>query len=259
MEKLEYIDAHAHLSDEVYDDDIDEVIERLIEQHIIKVNLIAMDVTSLKISLEMKDKHPQLFDISVGLHPQEITQYHPEEIDELLGMFNDSRISCIGEIGLDYHWHPEEKDEQMKWFIQQIELANQAKKPIMIHSREALLDTYTILKEHRPEYGCILHAYSGSVEMAHEFIKLGCMISLGGVVTFKNARVPKDVATDIPLESLLTETDSPYLTPTPYRGKRNESSYVRFVAQEIAKLKGISVEAVTSQVKVNYQRIFKTI
>ncbi len=259
MAKLKFIDSHAHLSDEAYDQDFEEVINRLYENNIIKVNLIGVDIPSLNVSLSMQEQHPNLFDVTVGLHPQDIAYYTQEDIDIIFGMFKDPRIICIGEIGLDYHWHPEEKERQKEMFIKQIELANEVQKPVMIHCREAIQDTYDILKEHRPQYGCVMHAFSGSVEMAREFVKLGCMISLGGPVTFKNAKTPKEVAIDIPLDYLLTETDSPYLTPTPYRGKRNESSYVKYVATEIAKLRGISVEALTEAIIQNYQRIFKTI
>lgn len=259
MEKLVYIDSHAHLSDEAYDQDFEEVINRLYEQSIVKVNLIAVDVPSLNVSLSMQQQHPKLFDVSVGLHPQDITYYTQEDKETIYSYFSDSRIVCVGEIGLDYHWHPETKEIQIEHFIEQIKLANQVKKPIMIHCREAIQDTYDILKEHRPEYGCVMHAFSGSVEMAKEFVKLGCMISLGGPVTFKNAKVPKEVATEVPLENLLMETDSPYLTPTPFRGKRNESSYVKYVYQEISKLRGISIDELFKAVKDNYQRIFKTI
>lgn len=256
---LEFIDCHAHLNDEAYDADFEEVIQRLYENKVIKVNLIAYAVHGLEIAYGMKKQHPQLFDISCGLHPQEVGFYTDEDIQTIYESFKDERISCIGEIGLDYHWYPQEKERQKELFIQQIKLANEVKKPIMIHCREAIQDTYDILKEHKPMYGCVMHAFSGSVEMAKEFVKLGCMISLGGPVTFKNARVPKEVATEIPLENLLTETDSPYLTPMPFRGKRNESSYVKYVVGEIAKLRGISQQELTEAVKDNYQRLFRTL
>lgn len=259
MSKIRYIDSHAHLSDEAYDQDYEEVITRLYENNILKVNLIGVDIPSLNVSLSMKEQHPDLFDVTVGLHPQDIAFYTAEDAQEIFNMFKDPRIVCVGEIGLDYHWHPEEKELQKEMFIKQIHLANEVKKPVMIHSRDAMQDTYEILKEHRPQYGCVMHAFSGSVEMAREFVKLGFLISLGGPVTFKNARVPKEVAMDVPLGSLLTETDSPYLTPTPFRGKRNESSYVTYVAQEISKLRGISVETLTNAVIENYQRVFKSI
>lgn len=259
MDRLEYIDSHAHLSDEAYDDDFDQVINRLYENNVIVVNLIAVDVPSLDVSLSMKQQHPNLFDVSVGLHPQDIQFYSDQDKETIFKAFEDERISCIGEIGLDYHWHPETKEIQKEYFVKQIELANKVKKPVMIHCREAIQDTYDLLKEHTPQYGCVMHSFSGSVEMAREFVKLGCLISLGGPVTFKNAKTPKEVATEVPLDMLLTETDSPYLTPTPYRGKRNESSYVKYVVQEIAKLRGISQKELTEAVKNNYQRIFKTI
>lgn len=251
-----YIDSHAHLSDEAYDEDIDQVLDRLVEYQIEKVNLIGMDSSSLSISLDMLERHPGQFDVSCGLHPADIQNYSDEEKEEMFSYFSDERIICIGEIGLDYHWYPEHKELQKEWFIKQIEAANAVKKPIMIHCRDAIEDTFNILKEHRPKYGCVMHSYSGSVEMMHEFIKIGCTISLGGPVTFKNAKTPKEVAKEVPLDKLLTETDSPYLTPMPFRGKRNESSYVRFVVKEIASLKGISEEELTNAVIENYNKLF---
>lgn len=256
MAQIGWIDSHTHLADEVFDEDRDEVIARLHEFGIKHVNLIGESPESLNRSLQYAASD-SIFDVSCGLHPADLNNYSLEDINYYTQMASDPRIVAIGEIGLDYHWTPETKELQKREFIRQIDLANAVKKPVIIHTRDAIQDTYDILKEHRPVYGCIMHAYSGSYEMALEFIKLGCMISIGGVVTFKNAKDVKKVAELIPLDRLLIETDAPYLTPTPFRGKRNEASYVRFVGEEIAKIRNISIEELQNALLINYRRCFK--
>lgn len=256
MAQLGWIDSHTHLADEAFDDDRDRVIDRLYEFGIRHVNLIGESREALDKSLEFAAQH-SIFDVSCGLHPADLVNYSEEDVNYYAKMADDSRIVAIGEIGLDYHWTPETKDLQKREFVRQIELANQVKKPVIVHTRDAIQDTYDLIKEHPPLYGCIMHAYSGSYEMAVEFIKLGCMISIGGVVTFKNARDVKKVAELVPLDCLLIETDAPYLTPTPFRGKRNEASYVRFVGHEIARIRNISVEELQSALISNYLKCFK--
>ncbi len=255
MAQLGWIDSHTHLADEAFDEDRDQVIDRLHEFGIKHVNLIGESRVSLEKSLEYASKD-SLFDVSCGLHPADLENYSLEDVEYYTSMASDPRIVAIGEIGLDYHWTPETKEKQKSEFIRQIELANSVQKPVIIHTREAIQDTYDILKEHRPLFGCIMHAYSGSYEMALEFVKLRCMISIGGVVTFKNAKDVKKIAELIPLDYLLIETDAPYLTPAPYRGKRNESPYVRFVGEEIARIRNISVEELQRALITNYQKCF---
>ena len=171
----------------------------------------------------------------------------------------DPKVKLIGEIGLDFYWDkdPEHHKQQEELFIKQINWANQLNKPISIHMRDASKKTYDLLKTHLVKRGGVMHCYSGSVEMAREFIKLGYYISLAGPVTFKNAHIPKDVAREIPLEWLLIETDSPYLAPHPLRGKRNESSYVVETAKVIAEIRGIPLEDLESSLETNYKRLIE--
>lgn len=254
-----YLDAHTHLADEAFDEDRNDCIHRMLDLSMIKCNLIGESVDAVEKSLLLRQQHPQLFDVSCGLHPASIQFYTADEMAYYKSMIFDARIDCVGEIGLDYHWYPETKSLQQKWFIEQIEWANLAKKPIMIHCREAIQDCYDILKNHRPVYGCVMHSYSGSLEMAREFIKIGCHLSVGGVVTFKNAKQLKEVVAGIDLKYLLSETDAPYLTPTPYRGKRNEPAYVKYVVEKIAQIKNMDVNTVATQIAANYQQIFHPI
>ena len=169
-----------------------------------------------------------------------------------------ARVVCVGEIGLDYHWHTDNIEEQKRVFIDQIQLANEVKKPVMIHSRDAMRDTIDILKTHKPLYGCVMHCFSGSVIEAHECIELGFMISIGGPVTFKNGVTPREVVNITPLDQLLIETDAPYLTPHPFRGKRNESSYIPLIGEQVANLKGLSISDLQEVLFTNYHRTFKS-
>lgn len=169
----------------------------------------------------------------------------------------NEKVVAIGEIGLDYYYDNYPRDIQQKWFIKQIELANELKLPIIIHDRDAHGDTLEIIKKYKsPEIGCVLHCYSGSVELAREYVKMGCFISLSGTVTFKNNKKTKEVAREIPLDRLFIETDSPYMAPTPHRGKRNDPSLVQFVADTIAVEKGVSYETVCKATKENAKRFF---
>ena len=165
---------------------------------------------------------------------------------------------ALGEIGLDYHWVTDEKEreKQKEYFIAQIQLANQYHLPISIHSRDAIQETYDILKAYPPKYGCIMHCFSGSKEMMKEFIALGCYISFAGPVTFKNARIIKDCAHEVPLNRMLVETDSPYLTPHPFRGQENNSSYLPYIVEELAQIKGIKREKIEEATRENTKRLF---
>ena len=179
----------------------------------------------------------------------------------ILGYTHDAieneKVVAIGEIGLDYYYDAEYKELQKKWFKRQIELANELKLPIIIHDRDAHGDTFEIIKSTKsPEIGCVLHCYSGNVELAREYVKMGCYISIPGTVTFKNNKKTREVAKEIPLEYLLIETDSPYMAPEPHRGKRNDPSLVAFVADKIAQEKGISYEKVCEATKENAKRLF---
>lgn len=252
-----WIDSHAHLTSEDYDLDRDETIARAKAAGLNKILLIGCGVENSKQAIALAESD-DLFDVAVGFHPQEIEEMNDESWEEMLKLWRHPKIVAIGEIGLDHYWHeaPEHRELQRVAFLKQIDLANQLDLPILIHTRDATQETFEILKNHPCFRAGIMHCYSGSVEMAREFIKLGYVISLAGPVTFKNAVVPKEVAKQIPLESLLIETDSPYLTPMPFRGKRNESSYVIHVGEEICRLKEINVATLQDAMSVTYHRLF---
>ena len=193
----------------------------------------------------------------IGVFPEEVKCFGEKTLSDMENIIkNNPKIIGIGEIGLDYYWDKSFVDLQKEVFIKQIEFANEMNLPLNIHCREAFGDTLEILKKHNKNSIAIMHCYSGSIEFAKECINLGIYIALGGVVTFKNALKVKEVAQNIPLEYLLLETDDPYLTPVPYRGKENQPAYIKYVAQEIANIRGISVEEVASATTKNALKIF---
>ena len=222
------------------------------------LNIVGFDIPTIKRALEIVDLYDEMY-LTVGFHPVEAIDF----TDEIYNMIKDialnhKKLVAIGEIGLDYHWDKSPKEIQKEVFRKQIRLAKEVKKPIVIHTRDAIKDTMDILKEEKAnEVGVIMHCFSGSVEIMEMVIKEGYYISLGGTVTFKNAKTPKEVAKKCPLDKLLIETDCPYLAPTPYRGKRNESSYVKYVAEQIANLKNLTYEEVATATFNNACRILK--
>lgn len=249
-----WIDTHAHLADSAFDEDRNEVIQRAKDAGLGKIVLIGCDVEGAKRALKLAYTD-DLFDVAIGFHPEGVLEDRDDA--SLFELMKDPKVKLIGEIGLDFYWDkdPEHHKLQEELFIKQIEWANQLNKPISIHMRDASKRTYDLLKTHPVKRGGVMHCYSGSVEMAREYIKLGFYISLAGPVTFKNAHIPKDVAREIPLEWLLIETDSPYLAPHPLRGKRNESSYVVETAKVIADLRGIPLEILEENLSSNYHRL----
>ena len=249
-----WIDTHAHLADSEFNEDRNEVIQRAKTAGLGKIVLIGCDVEGAKRTLKLAYTD-DMFDVAIGFHPEGVLEDRDEA--SMFELMKDPKVKLIGEIGLDFYWDkdPEHHKLQEALFIKQIDWANQLNKPISIHMRDASKKSFDILKTHPVQRGGVMHCYSGSVEMAREFIKLGFYISLAGPVTFKNAHIPKDVAREIPLEWLLIETDSPYLAPHPLRGKRNESSYVVETAKVIADLRGMPLEDLESSLEANYNRL----
>lgn len=250
-------DSHAHLNDERFDEDRDAVIEMLRAEGIdLVVNPGACMQTS-KTAVELANREDFIY-ATVGVHPHEVEDMKDEDLEELRRLCNENeKVVAIGEIGLDYYYDLSPRDIQKKWFIKQIQLANELGLPFVVHDRDAHQDTFDIIKKYKAkETGCVLHCFSGSVELAREYVKLGCYISIPGTVTFKNNKKTVDVCREIPLEWLFIETDSPYLTPVPFRGKRNDPSKVRYVAEKIAIEKGISYEEVCRSTKENAKKFF---
>ncbi len=251
-----FIDTHAHLDFEEFQDNFDEMIQQCKLSGI--ENMIIPGVTegdTVRI-VKLIEKYDNLYG-AVGIHPSEAKNWNENSYDYFKNIAKHKKIKAIGEIGLDYYWDKSFNDVQKQTFIKQIELAKEINKPIIIHNREAHQDTFDILKEtNAKEIGVVMHCFSGSIEFMKKCIKEGFYIALGGVVTFKNAIKPKEIAKEIPLDFLLLETDSPYLTPEPNRGKTNYPYYIPLIAEEIAKIKGISIEEIAKQTTQNAKLFF---
>ncbi len=247
-------DTHCHLDMDAYKDDLHDVINRAKEAGVERLICIGIDGESSQRAIELSKSYDAVF-ATAGLHPHDARHYSEEFENSLLQWAEERLIVAIGEIGLDYHYDHSPRDTQRKVFARQLELARRLDLPVVIHSREAQEDTYQILKDSGVTSG-VLHCYSGTLEMAERFMALGFYISIAGPVTFKKADKLKRVASSVPDEYLLIETDSPYLTPVPYRGKRNEPYYLRYVALEVARLRGITLEDVARITSVNAARLF---
>ncbi|OCS93886.1 TatD family hydrolase [Caryophanon latum] len=252
------IDTHVHLNaDQYWDNDLQEVIDRALAAKVERMVVIGFDEVTIKRAMQLIEEYDFIYAV-IGWHPVDAIDCTDEYLQWIEELAAHPKVVGIGETGLDYYWDKSPKDVQQYWFRKQIQLAKKLQLPIIIHNRDATGDVVRILKEEdAKEVGGIMHCYGGSVETARDCINMNFMISLGGPVTFKNARQPKEVATEIPLEHLLIETDAPYLTPHPYRGKRNEPAYVALVAEEIARLKNISVEEVAAATTANALKFFK--
>ncbi|WP_427137888.1 TatD family hydrolase [Psychrobacillus psychrodurans] len=251
-----FIDTHVHLNADQYEEDLQEVINRALEANVKKMVVIGFDRITIERAMKLVEQYSFIYAV-VGWHPVDAIDCTEEDLKWIEELAAHEKVVGIGEMGLDYHWDKSPKDVQQILFRKQIRLAQKVKLPIIIHNRDATEDVIRILQEEEAHItGGIMHCYGGSVETAKQCIEMNFMISLGGPVTFKNAKKPKEVATKIPLENLLIETDAPYLTPQPYRGKRNEPALVTLVAEEIARLKGISIEEVAEVTTKNAELFF---
>ena len=252
-------DTHVHLNDKKYMDDLVEVIDRAKNEGVKYMLVVGYDQVSNQRAIELAEKYEFIY-AAVGWHPVDAIYLTDELFDQLKEQLNHSKVVAVGECGLDYHWDTSPVDIQKEVFVKQIQLAKEINKPLIIHTRDSIQDTYDILKENSVDViGGVTHCYRGSIEMARSFINLNFKISLGGPVTFTNGRRAQEVATHIPLEDLLIETDAPYLTPHPYRGTRNEPAYVSMVAKKIAELKNISDEKVAKQTTFNACQLFNIV
>lgn len=250
------IDTHVHLNADQYEDDLQEVIDRALEANVQKMVVIGFDRKTIERAMELAETYPFIYAV-IGWHPVDAIDCTEEDLQWIEELSAHEKVVGIGETGLDYYWDKSPKEIQQTIFRKQIRLAQKVNLPIIIHNREATEDVIRILQEEEAHLtGGIMHCFGGSVETAKQCIDMNFMISLGGPVTFKNAKKPKEVATEIPLEHLLIETDAPYLAPHPHRGKRNEPALVALVAEEIARLKGISVDEVAQATTSNAMRFF---
>ncbi|KAF0195602.1 MAG: TatD DNase family protein [Bacillota bacterium] len=250
------IDTHAHLNDNAFADDIGEVVARAVSGGVSDIVVVGYDLASSEHALHLAHAYGPLW-AAVGIHPHDAPQADKTGLEHISTLTQAPKTVAIGEIGLDYYWNTWPKEQQQHAFRQQIDLAKNMSLPFIVHDRDAHGDVLAILREHGvfPE-GFVMHCFSGSPEFARECIRLGGHISLAGPVTFHNAARLVEVAKEVPLERLLVETDCPYLSPHPHRGKRNEPQYVRLVLSTIAQLRGISVEAVAKHTSSNAKILF---
>ena len=256
---MEFFDSHSHYNDAKFNEDREQLIQDTYKQGITKFVCAGYNIQSSLDSLEMSKKYDFIYSIC-GISPNDIPQSEQElwniidKISQIAEQNNDKKLVAIGEIGLDYYWNKENKDLQKQAFIKQIELANQLELPIVIHSRDASVDTIEILKTNSVHKKGIFHCCQLNQEMIRQALELGFYISFAGPITFKNAKSADDCVRIVPMDRILIETDSPYLSPEPHRGKRNDSRNVKFVAQKIADIKGLSLEDVA---KITYENAIK--
>ncbi|MGN7298123.1 TatD family hydrolase [Fredinandcohnia aciditolerans] len=250
------IDTHAHLNAIQYQEDLKEVIERAQSEGVEIIVVVGFDRETITRAIELADTYEFIY-ATVGWHPVDAIDMTDEDLKWIEELCSHPKVVALGEMGLDYYWDKSPKEIQKEVFRKQIALAKKVKLPIIIHNREATADIIEILEEEKAsEVGGIMHCFTGSVEVAKQCMDMNFYISFGGPVTFKNAKKPKEVATEIPLDRLLIETDCPYLTPHPFRGKRNEPSYVKYVAEQIAELKGVTFEEIAQITSDNAKRFF---
>ncbi len=248
------IDTHTHI-DMIEGLSIEEVLKNAADNGVEKMIVPCAYPRDVDKIYELAQKYESVYGM-MGVHPTEAKDWDDSLIEKIKEYSKSDKIAAIGEIGLDYYWDRSFNDVQKKVFIKQIKLANELNLPISIHDREAHKDTFEILNEYNQGSNIIMHCFSGSLEFAGECIKTGWYIALGGVVTFKNSVKTKEVAKNVPLDRLLLETDAPYLTPVPFRGRENQPAYIKYTAEEIAKLRGISFEDVAEAAAANAKKVF---
>lgn len=252
-----WIDSHTHLNDQAYQEDYATVIEAAVNNNVEAMMVVGCDLESSRRAVELAKEYPMLW-ATVGIHPHDAEYWNQEAALELQNLLTEPKVVAVGEIGLDYHYLYSSKEDQLKAFKEQIWIAKQYNKPIIIHNREAHQDTYTLLsKERIGPAGGVMHCFSGSREMALQFLELGLQLSFAGALTFQNADKLRNVAAEIPLERLLVETDCPYLTPHPFRGRRNEPLRVALVGQKLAEVKQLAVSEVMQTTTANSKALFK--
>ena len=252
---MEFFDSHSHYNDEKYNDDRDEIINKIYKEGITSTVCVGYDLVKSKYALEIAKNNNFIYS-TVGISPNDIEDFTYDNLLEIEKLAKDHKVVAIGEIGLDYYWNKENKEKQKELFVKQIDIANKLHKPIVIHTRDAAIDTIDILKKHSVIEKGIFHCCPLNLELIKEGLKLDFYISFSGNITFKNAKSEEAVSL-VPLDKILIETDSPYLSPEPLRGTRNNSINVKLVAQRIADIKNISLEEVAKITYENANRVFK--
>ena len=245
-------DTHCHLYNEYYEEGIDSIYEKMEQSKINRVINNGCDAKSNKEVIEMLRKYSWMYG-AIGIHPESADTYTEEDLKYVEEHINDPKVVAIGEIGLDYYWTKDNKEKQKELFEYQLALAERVNKPVIIHSREATQDTIDILKKYKVTG--VIHSFSGSYETACIYIKMGYLLGINGVITFKNCNL-KEVVEKLDLGNIVLETDSPYLTPVSYRGKRNDPSHVWEIAEYIANLKEVSLDELSKETNANIARCF---
>lgn len=254
---LMIFDTHAHYDDVAFDADRDSVVSSLPASGVTAFVNVSAEWDSLKKTEDIVSRY-DFSRAAYGIHPDNVGVLTEERMDELREYCLSSRCVAVGEIGLDYHYGKENRDEQIRWFVRQIALARELSLPVIIHSRDAAEDTMDIIRREKVgDIGGVVHCYSYSPEMAREYVSMGLMIGVGGVVTFRNARRLKETVREIPLENIVLETDCPYMAPEPHRGTRNTSANLSYVVKAIADIRGISTEEVETVTYRNAQRLYR--
>lgn len=252
---MELFDTHSHYNDEKFNEDREEIIEETYKSGITKFVCAGYNLNSSKDAIEIANKYEYIYAIC-GISPNDLEDYNTPNIEEIRKIAQDKKCVAIGEIGLDYYWEKDNKQLQKEAFVNQIDIANELNLPIVIHSRDAVQDTIDILKTHKVEKKGIFHCCQLNKYLVEEAIKLGFYISFAGPITFKNSKNARELVNVVPMDKILIETDSPYLSPEPVRGTRNNSMNVKYVAEKIAEFKGIPIEEVAGKTYENAIRIF---
>ncbi len=247
-------DTHSHYDDEQFDGDRTALLSSLEGKGVVNVVSCGVDIATSKANQALAQQYGYYY-FAAGFHPENLEGFSLSDLTEIEALTKDEKCVAVGEIGLDYHWMSSTKETQKEFFTAQIELAKRLNLPVIVHDREAHGDTLDILRQTKPQG--VLHCFSGSKEMAREVIALGMYIGLNGVATFKNARKSLEVVREIPLERLVLETDCPYLCPEPYRGRRNDSSYIPYIAERIGEVLGIGAQEILTVTAENAKRLYQ--
>lgn len=252
-----YIDSHCHLNDEAFASNVEEVIKDSNKNGVKALVVVGYDLASSLKAIEIASNHDGVF-ACIGFHPENLEGVDDSKLEKIKRLSSNKKVIAIGEIGLDYHWYKDEKDHiyQKQWFIKQLKLADELDLPVSIHAREATKDTLDILKEYAPKRKGVLHCYSGSVETMKELEKIGFYFGFDGPITYKNSIVPKECVKAVNIDRILSETDSPYLTPVPFRGKTNSPAYIPYIVEQMSVLKEVPLDFMQEKIKDNFERLF---
>lgn len=251
---MKLIDSHCHMTDEAFDEDRDFIIRDLQNFRVDKIVMPAVNLENSKETIKLAQKYDHVF-AQIGCHPEDADSFDKKDLEELEALAKEDKVVAIGEIGLDYYWRDDNKDKQKEVFINQLELARKLKLPVTIHTRNSTADIYDILKDYI-DLKVQIHCFADTLDFMWKFMDLGFFISIGGVVTFNNGENEKNAARAVPIDRLMLETDSPYLTPEPYRGTRNDPRKIVEVAREIADLKGMKLSKLAKATRQNTERFF---